>query len=735
MSWVTITCSMTASVCATLAAMHLFVWFRQRDEWANLLFALSAVAAAVLAGVELAAMRAETAAQYGVLLRWGHLPSAVLAISIIWFVRLFLQAGRTWLGWVATGTRMLALILNFLLTPNLSFREITGLQQVHWWGGEIVSVPVGLTNPWTIIGQLSQLLLLIFCIDAAIAGWQRGDRRKSLIVGGSAVLFLSVSMLLTIVIVWGGIHIPFSFSFSYLGMIVAMGYELTRDVVVSAQLSRKLKTSEAELRDSEERLLLAAEAASAGLWGLDPKTGRLWTTPKLLEMLGYAPEFNLDLESFLKGVHPEDRDRLRKTIEQAMRSQAETRVEFRSVLPNGQVRWFALRGRSRLASNGESGNLMGVSVDITERKLAEEALWGERALTDAIFDSVPGMLYLYTAQGRLLRWNRQHESMTGYTTEELAHTELKDLFEGEDLATVTAAWKRAFAGQRITIEVNVKARGGATIPCLLTGVRLEFKGQPHLVGIGFDLTEYRKAEQEVMRQRNELAHLSRVTMLGELSGSIAHELNQPLTAILSNAQAAQRFLAHGDVDLEELGAILADIVEEDKRAGEIIRGLRLMLKKSDAQRQTINLNDMVQEVLTLVRSDLLNQIVSAHTELMPSLPAVKGNRVQLQQVLLNLVLNACDAMRGNPTTDRRFYIRTEMSGSEAVTLSVTDRGKGIPSDKFEQVFQPFFTTKQDGLGLGLAVCRSIITAHGGKLWAANSPERGAIFSFTLPIAS
>jgi len=273
------------------------------------------------------------------------------------------------------------------------------------------------------------------------------------------------------------------------------------------------------------------------------------------------------------------------------------------------------------------------------------------------------------------------------------------------------------------------------IPCLLTGVRLEFKGQPHLVGIGFDLTEYRKAEQEVMRQRNELAHLSRVTMLGELSGSIAHELNQPLTAILSNAQAAQRFLAQGEVDMEELGAILSDIVEEDKRAGEIIRGLRLMLKKSDAQRQALDLNEMVQEVLALVRSDLLNRTVSAHTELMPALPAVKGNRVQLQQVLLNLVLNACDAMSTNQSVDRHFFIRTEMSGGEAVTLSVTDLGKGIPSDKFEQVFQPFFTTKQDGLGLGLAVCRSIITAHGGKLWAANSPERGAIFSFTLPIAT
>jgi PAS domain S-box-containing protein len=735
MSWVTIASSMIASVCGTLAAMHLLVWFRQKDEWAKLLFALGAVAVAVLAGIELAMMRAETAAQYGVLLRWGHLPSAVLVICIVWFVRLFLQAGRTWLGWVATGTRMLALILNFLFTPNLNFLEITDLGHVHWWGGETVSVPVGLTNPWSIIGLLSHLSVVIFCVDAAISVWRRGDRRQSLMVGGSAVLFFSVAMLQTVLIVWGGIHIPFFFSFSFLGMILAMGYELTSDVVLTAQLSRRLKTSEAELRESEERLLLAAEAASAGLWGLDPKTGRFWTTPKLMEMLGYAPESSLDLESFLNAVHPEDRDRLRKTIEQGFRSQVETRAEFRSVLPSGQIRWFSARGRSRPTSNGVSGSLMGVTVDVTDRKLAEEALWGERALTDAIFDSAPGMLYVYTAQGRLLRWNRQHETMTGYSAEELAHTELKDLFEGEALATVTAAWQKAFAGQRVTIEVNVKAKGGAMIPCLLTGVGLEFDDEPHLVGIGFDLTEYRQTEREVLRQRQELAHLSRVTMLGELSGSIAHELNQPLTAILSNAQAAQRFLARDNVDLEELAAILADIVEEDKRAGEIIRGLRQMLKKSDTQRQALDLNDMVQGVLTLVRSDLLNQGVSAHTELMPALPAVRGNRVQLQQVLLNLVLNACDAMSGNAASDRHFFIQTEAKGGGAVTLSVRDRGEGIPSDKLEQIFEPFFTTKREGLGMGLAVCQSIISAHGGKLWAANSPDKGAIFSFTLPITS
>jgi C4-dicarboxylate-specific signal transduction histidine kinase len=248
-----------------------------------------------------------------------------------------------------------------------------------------------------------------------------------------------------------------------------------------------------------------------------------------------------------------------------------------------------------------------------------------------------------------------------------------------------------------------------------------------------DITARKRAEAEAVRQRSELAHLSRVTMLGELSGSMAHELNQPLTAILSNAQAAQRFLAQDPIDLDEVRAILADIVEQDKRAGEVIRRLRMLLKKGEVQQQPLDVNDVVQDVLKLIRSDLQNHGVTARTALALDLPAVSGDRVQLQQVLLNLVMNACDAVNGNAPVDRRVVVRTELSAEEVVRVSVSDRGEGIAPGALEQVFAPFFTTKAQGLGLGLSVCRSIIAAHGGKLWAANNPDRGATFLFTLPV--
>jgi len=230
-----------------------------------------------------------------------------------------------------------------------------------------------------------------------------------------------------------------------------------------------------------------------------------------------------------------------------------------------------------------------------------------------------------------------------------------------------------------------------------------------------------------------MAHLSRVTTLGELSGSIAHELNRPLGAILSNAQAAQRMLANGGVDVAEFREILNDIISENKHAAEVIRRLRLWLQKGEVEQHSLRINKVVRDVLKLIRTDLISQNVSIETELARSLPAVTGDPVQLQQVLVNLVVNACDAMAECGTRERRLRIRTELeNGGGAVIVSVTDQGGGIQEREVERVFEPFFTTKAKGMGLGLSVCRTIIAAHRGKLWAANNAERGATFHFTLP---
>ena len=246
-----------------------------------------------------------------------------------------------------------------------------------------------------------------------------------------------------------------------------------------------------------------------------------------------------------------------------------------------------------------------------------------------------------------------------------------------------------------------------------------------------DITERRNVERATARQRDELAHLSRVAMLGELSGSLAHELNQPLTAILSNAQAAQRFLAQSPPRIDKLAEILADIVKSDHRAGAVIQRLRSLLRKEEAQRHPLDINEVVEESMRLMRSDLLSRQVVVSTDLADALPAVSGDRNQLQQVLLNFVINGCDAMDGQEA-DRRLLVRTRTTAHGNVEVSVADRGAGIPLADLERIFEPFVTTKATGMGLGLAICRSIVEAHGGRLWATNNADRGATLHCELP---
>jgi C4-dicarboxylate-specific signal transduction histidine kinase len=253
-----------------------------------------------------------------------------------------------------------------------------------------------------------------------------------------------------------------------------------------------------------------------------------------------------------------------------------------------------------------------------------------------------------------------------------------------------------------------------------------------MVGTNTDVTERKRAEFEAQEQRMELAHLGRVAMLGELSGALAHELNQPLSAIMANVGAAQRFLAQSPPNMSEVRQILQDIVHDDQRAGEVIVRLRALMKKEDLRLQWLGLNEVLGEVLDLLHSDLIQRRVTIDRQLAPSLPPVLADRVQLQQVLLNLILNACDAMGANAPGERRITLVTALAPDAAVQLAVADRGTGIPEGKVDRIFEPFFTSKEHGMGLGLAICRSIVEVHGGRLRAVNNPDGGATFHLALP---
>jgi len=257
-----------------------------------------------------------------------------------------------------------------------------------------------------------------------------------------------------------------------------------------------------------------------------------------------------------------------------------------------------------------------------------------------------------------------------------------------------------------------------------------------VVGYIIDDGQRKRSAAELLKLQDKLKHLARVALLGELSGALAHELQQPLTAILCNANAAQLLSQKDSLNVAELQEILQEIVSDDKNAGQIIQRLRALLMRGETQFQHLEVGDLLSDVLALARGKLKERNVQVNTRVDDDLPEVRGNRVELQQVILNLLLNASESMSGNPARDRRIEVVAGLPDDEgAVRISVLDCGNGIDADQLERVFDPFYTTKDGGMGLGLAISHSIVAAHGGRLWATNRPDRGAAFHFTLPITT
>jgi signal transduction histidine kinase len=253
MSWVTVIWSMIAAACLTMAGVHWLVWSKQRTQWANLLFSVTAMATAIFAGTELWIMRAETPAELAMAMRWAHVPIWLVLIALVWFVRLYLRAGRVWLAWSFVGLRTLSLLLNFLTGQNLNYREISAVGRIPFLG-EPVSVAIGLPNPWMLVGQLSSLALILFAADASVTVWRRGERRKAVLVGGSVVFFVLGGTVQAMMVFWGILHMPIMVSLFYLGIVMAMGYELSQDVLRGAEVGRELRESEQHRNRSQQRL-------------------------------------------------------------------------------------------------------------------------------------------------------------------------------------------------------------------------------------------------------------------------------------------------------------------------------------------------------------------------------------------------------------------------------------------------------------------------------------------------
>lgn len=849
MNWINIIWAMIVSACLMLAGIHFMVWCRRRAAWEYFWFTLTAVGVAVYAAGELAMMRAATPAQFALELRWLQIPVWMVIVSLVGFVRVHLRAGRPWLGWAVCATRSAALLLNFLVGQNLNYREVTALRHVPFLGGS-ASVGVGVANPCMLVGQLSLIMFVIFTADAVLTVWRRGDRRQALVTGGSVAFFALVGFLQAVLVLWRLVDLPLTASFFFLGIVLAMGYDLGSETLRAVQLAD-------ELRESEARLQLAADSAGVGLWSWDLKTNLFWATERARELYEFSLDEPISFEKILSRLHPDDRDWVVQAAQKSAQTGADSDRDYRVVLRDGSLRWLKVRSKVVLTPQGKPSRITGVSIDITERKTADEINRTALDLMAAVFNSVPGLLYLYTEDGTLVQWNRQHEVMTGYSFEELRNFQAKDWFDEANWGIAATTIAKVFTEGYAQTEALMTLKDGRHLPVFATGSKVLIDGKPHMVGIAIDistlkeaqallresemrfrtvadtapvliwmagtdklcnffnkgwldftgrtfeqeqgngwaegvhaddlagcvqtyseafdarrpfvieyrlrrhdgeyrwlsdhgiprtdvegtflgyigscidLTDLKRAEMESLRSRTEVAHLSRVAMLGEMSGSLAHELNQPLGAILSNAQAARRFLAAPDRNLDIIRTILDDIIKDDKRASEVIHRLRsLVQKKKNIEVEPVNLNELVRDAQRLLHSELVGRNVKLVRRLAPRLPQVSVGLVEIQQVLLNLMVNAMDAMQDQPP-DRRL-LRIETSAAEGtIRVAVRDSGTGVPEQVLPDIFRPFFTTKQNGLGMGLAICRTIIETYGGRLWVENPAEGGASFQFEL----
>jgi PAS domain S-box-containing protein len=381
-------------------------------------------------------------------------------------------------------------------------------------------------------------------------------------------------------------------------------------VALLAQLRRR-RVAEASVRENEQRMSLAVDAANFGIWIQDLARNEIWASDRWRELFGFAPSERLELDHILQRLHPDDRETLQGVFAKALAGGGSYETEFRLMLPDGRMRWISSQGRVECNGNGQPVRLRGASRDVTAHK---------------------------------------------------------------------------------------------------------------------------QAEQETQLLRQEVAHVGRISMMGQLATALAHEINQPLGAILRNAEAAELFLQDASPDLDEIRAIVTDIRKDDQRAGAVIDRMRGLLKRHNLNSRPLDVGELIGDVRALVRADAAARQVKLDVNVPRDLPPVGGDRVHLQQVLLNLILNGMDALSGASLEDRRVTVTALLDGAQTVEIAVSDTGNGIPNDKLAHVFDPFFTTKPNGMGMGLPISRTIIEAHGGRFWAENNKSGGATFRFTLPIA-
>jgi PAS domain S-box-containing protein len=491
-----------------------------------------------------------------------------------------------------------------------------------------------------------------------------------------------------------------------------------------------------------ERFTPLADALPGLVWTALPDGRAEFLNTRWCEYTGLRLDQGIGF-GWHSAVHPEDLTLVLERWRSLVESGNPGEVQARLKRSDGEYRRFLISAAPIADKSGWVVKLCGFNTDIEDRLRAEEAssapasaaelLRADTHLTQAQRLSRTGS-FTWDVQADEHIWSAEIYRIFGLepgTKVELPM--IQSVIHPDDMPAVEAVIGGAAEGRDFDLFFRIVAPDGAVRHAHVVGHRSEeITDRPVFLGAIQDVTENKVAEEALIVARTELAHMSRVLTLGALAASIAHEVNQPIAAALTYAQTAIHLLRADRPDLDELKETLGLIVESNRRAGDVVGRIRTLVKKAPLQQLTLDVNDVIREVIALTRSEAIRNAVSLRTHFAEGLPSVIGDRIQVQQVILNLFLNAVEAMKGMEERTREVRITTEAPDDGGVLVAVRDSGPGIAPANLERVFDPFYTTKPQGMGIGLAICRSIIEAHGGRLWASPNETGGVTFQFTLP---
>jgi PAS domain S-box-containing protein len=494
----------------------------------------------------------------------------------------------------------------------------------------------------------------------------------------------------------------------------------------NARLYRELTTSEERWRN-----LFESVPVGVSIVGLDKRY--VAANPAFQKMIGYSEEELCGLTP-VDITHEDDR----ASTEAIMAAQLAGRPyvqhrEKRYRRKDGNMIWTEVDAFLAPVA-GSPPLLAGVAVDITERKRAEDALRESEEQWKAVFENNPTMYFMVDAANRILSVNPFGATQLGYAPEELVGRPVQILIHeaDRDYALRNRAERLKHLGRTASWELRRVRKDGSIIWTRDTGRAMLIKNRPVVLVASEDITEARRATEALREVQAQLARANRLEAMGQLTASIAHEVNQPIGATVTNAQAGLRWLRFDPPELDEIRQALERIVRDGVRAGAVVQRIRNLVKKSQVREELVEINAVVREVGEVTRSEATKNGVSMRTELGEGLPLVRGDRIELQQVILNLILNAIEAMTDLSGGERQLLIATGKTEAGDILVAVHDSGPGLAPAVQENLFRAFYTTKPNGLGLGLSICRSIVESHGGRLWASPETLRGAVFQFTLP---